>query len=505
MHRSLLALCLALPLVVPAQGATPAGLSSSALPSFTPVACLSLAPGLSADRCGYVRVPEDRARPTGRMVHLAVAIFKSRDRAPAADPLILLWGGPGASFISTLGVNYGPYFLQAFGGHRDLVLVDQRGTGLSRPNLACPELSAAAVSSLDQQLSRKEAEAQTLRAVQRCHDRLVRAGVDLGAYTTLSDAADIAALGPALGYKDVDLYGVSYGTRLALTVMRLYPTRLRSVILDSVAPPQISLYTLALTSQGHILSALLAACAADARCRREYPHFDTTFSAIVARLNAHPAQMEVTVPTSGQDYKMLLTGDLLWVLAFNMLYDSTQNGSAFRMIAAAGRGDVYPASLTAGQRLAEYVDPSAYAWGLSLSDECSEDAPYTTSVQLAAAGRALPAVLRAAALADRLTALQECRIWRVRPVPAWQKGAVRSGIPTLILTGQYDPITPAPLGRLAAQTLPHSFFFTFPGRGHGQIGGDASCPASISAAFLRSPDQRPDASCIAGMPPLTFL
>lgn len=485
--------------VTPVRAASLPGAPAQPAGSFKAVDCSAFALAIIADRCGYLVVPEDWARPHGRTVQLAVAVFKSTQPHPAPDAVMYLNGGPGGATLATMGPS-GMDWQQIF-GNRDFILVDQRGTGFSRPSLACPEMNREELHTLDRRLNQPQAAALAVQATRQCHDRLAGAGVDLSAYTTVADAADIAALGPALGYKTVNLWGGSYGTRRALTVMRLYPAHVRSVILDSVVPPQINGYSTGLAREGLIYSAIMAACAASPYCSTHYPHLATTLSALVTRLNAHPAAIQVTMPTL-QTYNAVLTGDRLWDELFLTLYYVPGNADVPGMIAAASRGDYGMVGDALGQTLAIFNDPAIFATGLELSVMCSEDAPYASLAQMSAAVQSLPAVLRAGVLEGNLAGLQECRAWHVTPLPAWQKTPVHSTIPTLVLTGQFDAATPPSWGKLAASTLPRSFFFTFPGQAHGQIG--TSCPQSIATAFLQHPLQRPDASCIASMPPLYF-
>ena len=158
-------------------------------------------------RCGFLVVPEDRSQPKGHTIRLAVAIFKTPNPNPAPDPLLVLGGGPGEPLLATAGPMINANSFAFFAPGRDVILLDQRGAGYSQPSLNC----------------------QTNETVQACHDRLVKEGINLNAYTTLEDAADVHDLVRALGYQQVNLEGDSYSTRLALTVMRLYPADLRSV------------------------------------------------------------------------------------------------------------------------------------------------------------------------------------------------------------------------------------------------------------------------------------
>jgi pimeloyl-ACP methyl ester carboxylesterase len=500
-RRLLLLLLLVGTVTTTVGAASPPAAPVTSSARFMRVSCARFGKTLHTTVCGYLIVPENRAKPHGRMVRLAVAIFKSPIQPAAPDPVVFLNGGPGAPTIRALG-GLSEASLPVLVGDRDLILVDQRGTGLSQPSLACPEVNAATLHALNPQLNPQRAATLALQAVHACHDRLVRSGVDLHAYTTLTDAADIAALGPALGYSRVNLMGGSYGTRLALTVMRLYPGAIRSVILDSVFPPQANLYTQMPRNMAYALSVLVAGCAADQRCHTAYPDLERDLFTVVNRLGAAPVPVHVTLPTTGKQYQALLTGSVFANVIYNMMYSTPAIPMLPRVIADATHGRFEVVVQVYGQLLAE---SALEARGLYLSDECSEDAPFTSPAQIAVAVQTLPPQWQASVLVEQVSELHMCQIWHVNPVPAWQKTAVRSAIPTLILTGHYDPATPPALGKLAAQTLSHSFFYTFPAGGHGQYFDASLCPATIGVEFLRTPTTKPDATCMKGLTPPAFL
>ena len=171
-------------------------------------------------RCGFVVVPENRAKSVGRTVRLAVAVFKATAATGVLDPVVRLGGGPGFSdvqYLDGLTVENG----KPSQDRRDLVFFDQRGTGLSEPSLRCPEVRDNFISSLAENLRAAEDAARTNAALLKCHDRLAGEGVDFGAYNSAASASDVADVMSALGYGDYNIYGISYGTRLALTIPKI--------------------------------------------------------------------------------------------------------------------------------------------------------------------------------------------------------------------------------------------------------------------------------------------
>src|SRR5919199_4363118 len=282
----------------------PAAGTQPATPRFERTAChFKLGAGIVAGRdvrCGFVVVPEDRSVPQGRTIRLAVAIFPSPHPHPAPDPFVFLQGGPGGALISDLA----PLITKKkrttdWPANRDVVLLDQRGTGLSQPSLACKETTALDYRTLNQHLNRQRQADLQVQAALQCRARLVASGINLNAYTTLADAADVADLRVALGYRALNLYSVSYGTRLALTVMRTHPRGIRSVILDSVDPPGVNAITSPLASTTRAFAVLFNSCAADAACAAAFPDLEQTFYRVVQRLNATP----VTIHTRDQTSK----------------------------------------------------------------------------------------------------------------------------------------------------------------------------------------------------------
>jgi pimeloyl-ACP methyl ester carboxylesterase len=483
----------------------PVASTQPAIARFERTAChFKLGAGIVAGRdvrCGFVVVPEDRLVARGRTIRLAVAIFPSPRPHPAPDPFVFLQGGPGGALISDLAPQISKKNrITDYPADRALILLDQRGTGLSQPSLACKETTALDYRTLDQQLSPQQQANLQVQATQQCRARLVASGINLNAYTTLANAADVADLRVALGYPALNLYAVSYGTRVALTVMRTHPRGIRSVILDSVEPPGVNAITSPLASTTRAFAVLFNSCAADAACAAAFPNLQQTFYRVVQRLNAQPVPIRTTDPL-GKTYTVLLSGDRMIDLLFNALYVTPVIPALPAMIALADRGNFRIPSLLYGPL--ELIDASINQ-GVFYSVECSEDAPFTTAQQVRANARVLDPVIRPDIQESQLGELQTCQGWHVRPVPPAQRRPVTSAIPTLILSGQYDPITPPADSLQATRTLRHSYRFVFPGAGHG-VYLTHPCPNRIVAAFEDDPTHQPAARCIAAMTGPHFL
>ena len=466
-------------------------------PRFSTATCgFSIGSGLVAGRdvrCGYLTVPENRARPT-HSIRLAVAIFKSADAHPAADPLIFLQGGPGGAIVADVGAAITAATRATIVGNRDLILVDQRGTGLSRPALSCPEAQTQQLALLNQDITPQQSAAYYEASMAQCHNRLVRSGIDLSAYTTYNNAADIHDLIVALGYPQVNVYGVSYGTRVALEIERSFPQHVRSVILDSTVPTQERLQTAVASARVRVFATLFAGCAASATCKKAYPNLSTTFAALVTRLNQHPLRIQSKDTDNGTTYTVLFKGADLYDFVWQVFYVSQFIKYIPDLIKQVNTGNT--------KLLSELFSilgfDSSTNLGVYYSVECAEGIPYTSPNAVAYADRVYPAAVRTANVVSDLADFAICRAWGVPAAPAWQLRPVYTTLPTLILEDQYDPITPPTNGALAAATIPSATQARFPGLGHGAyIFSGSDCPTTVVRSYLNV--LWANRSCIASM------
>lgn len=462
------------------------------VPRFEPGACPFPAPRGVA--CGDLVVPEDRMHPAdSRAIRLAVAIVRSRSDSPAPDPVAFLAGGPGSSAVAYASEPLDSPFLDT----RDLILVDQRGAGYSEPHLACPEWEAALVENLTRVLSDEEETAREVEAAIRCRDRLIGEGVDLAAYNTAASAADLDALRRVLGYAQWNLYGVSYGTRLALTVMRDYPGGVRSAVLDSANPPNVDEWVALAPAAASAFGRLLAACAADPACASAYPDLEADLYTLVDRLNGEPLAMAMVHPLTGENLDLLLTGSDIADGLVHLFFSPASIRSLPAIIRAAGQGNLNVLRPAAEGALYARLFPAS---GMTLSVQCHDEAPFNAPPAVAAAMETVPPPLRNLFfLRFQATA---CPVWAAGDAGPIEDEPVASDIPTLVLAGEYDPVTPPAWGQLTTETLGGGFYFEFPGLSHGVTG--AECPRRMAAAFVDNPTAAPDAGCIDRMPPVRF-
>jgi pimeloyl-ACP methyl ester carboxylesterase len=460
-------------------------------------------------RCAYLPVPEDRGDPNGRSIRLAVAIFEAAGADADEAPLVWLDGGPGGASVEQIAslITGATGRLILPGGRsltadRDLVLIDQRGTGHSQPSLRCPELEPFDRPGTDPAVGRAEADRAVVSAALACRDRLTAERVNLAAYTSAESAADINDLRLALGREQVNLYGVSYGTRLALTVMRDFPTAVRSAVLDSPVPLQVDLYTGAFSGAQRALDLVFEGCAADRACRAAYPDLRQTFYDLVARLNADPLPFTSQNAATGRSEPAVLTGDDLVGALFDILYVTPAVPLVPAIIANVRDGRLDSFLLL----LRQIAESGSISQAMYYSVQCGEEAPFGSASDRVAAERTVRPELAQAlrpVFGGRMQSI--CAAWPARRAAPVENEPVRSSIPTLILAGQHDPITPPAFAEVAATTLPNSTVVVFPGVAHGALLSTRTCPYDIMRAFLRNPTTRPNVECVAEMKPPAWL
>ncbi len=458
--------------------------SDQAWPRFHPADCPFGVPGDLTIECGYLHVPEDRTQPDSRTIQLAVAIVHTRSATPAPDPVVYLSGGPGSpALVNTVTFARGWSHLLA---HRDFVVLDQRGTGFSQPALTCPEASTLAQDLLGREVSRAEKVQAEIDMALRCRDRLVSEGVNVAGYRSVESAADLEDLRIALGYPQWNLLGISYGTRLALTAMRDYPHGIRSVVLDSVYPLQVNLFTAMPDNLNRSLTTLFARCASTPACNATYPDLQQVFAEVLRQLDENPVTVWPQNPHTGETVKVRVDGTEMVSLMFRLFYDTRSIGLLPTMIYDTHNGNYALLTQLEQRRLGRVG--GGFSHGTYFSVECSDEIPFANAEEIDATREAYPQLRAFFAGIPENTPdiLGLCEAWGTHPPDPAENEAVDSEIPTLILAGEYDPITPVPWAYIAAETLPNSVVHVFPDTGHAVISRGAH-PQTIIRDFLDSP------------------
>lgn len=488
--------------------ATPTSTPTPRPAVFEKVSCpFRLPTGVSEGKnvdCGYLVVPEDRADPQSRSIRLAVAIFRNPGKTVKADPIVYLSGGPGGSALELIYLSYRNMVEPIFAAGRDVIFYDQRGVGVSKPALDCPAASQLDLELLDNEyngkiLSAKEQAALMLDAMLACQKDL-SATAKLSAYNSAANAADLADLRKALGHQQVNLWSISYGTRLALTVMRDAPEGIRSVVLDSVYPPDVNVYTEGPANLMRAFDTLFKGCAVDAACNTAFPNLRTVLFDTAAALSKDPVKLSAVNPLNSKQYPLVLDGGMLVSLVFQMLYQTDMLPELPQIIYQAKAGNYTALTSMMGLLIAQ---ESAMSPGMQYSVQCNEERPFTTQAEYEAAIARFPEL---APYYDDATELgfAICAGWQAGKSAAIENQPVSSDIPTLVMSGEYDPITPPAWGAQAAKTLSKSYNFVYPATGHGGS-LDSECATGMMIAFINDPSKAPDSACIAKMAPPAFI
>jgi len=421
--------------------------------------------------CGYLTVPENRTIKNSPTIQLAVAILSAPDGGADEPPIIYLEGGPGGSPLAEFDAQDWDF---PFTRNRDLIFIDQRGTGYSIPTLDCPELN-------DESYDFSEENPEL-----DCRQRLAAEGIDFTAYNTTENAADIAALRNALGIDEWDVLGISYGTRLALDLMRFHPEGIRSVILDSPFPPNADTPVDEVLLTYELMEALFAACEEDAYCNETYPDLEAVFLETVARLNDDPVDD--------------LTGDGLVTSVSSAMQDTSLIPLIPLVIyeVAGGNYDALEEFGEEGFSRRQFQDEAdrSDSEGMYNSVMCRDEYSFSTyeRVEEAVAGR-LPEAVEGGLLQLAFETFQMCDFWGSGRADTVENAAVNSSIPTLILVGEFDTATPHQWALLASQTLSNSHLFVFPGAGHSLL-TTTDCSVGVISDFLEDPTREPDRSCL---------
>jgi pimeloyl-ACP methyl ester carboxylesterase len=464
-------------------------------------ALLGAIPPDSGMECGYVIVPEEHGKDNGKTIKLAVVVMRANGEGvgPRPDPIFFLQGGPGGGTIDTFMplLRNVPIDDGALRATRDIVLFDQRGTGKSLPALKCPEIYALTLETIEQRIGREDVVKRGEAAMDACRKRLIAEGINLNAFDSVENAADIEAIRQALSYERINLYGVSYGTLLALHTLRDHPEFLRSVVLDAVVPTQTNFIVEVPRNQQRAFSELFAACAADARCKQDYPDLEKMFYAAVEKFDKSPARVRMSDPETGRSYSAVVNGDTLMGWLFQSMYSSELLPYLPHVIndLNAGRTE------SLGTILGAFAFQQAVASGMYYSVVCAEDSDFEVSDVLNTAG--LNPRLAESVPNEVASIKRTCTRFNVEQLPKSVDDPVRSEIPVLVLNGRFDPITPPVNGEEAAKTLPNSRVYTFPNTGHGAF-TSRDCAKTIMSSFLDAPSDQPDDACIGDEKPVSF-
>ena len=447
--------------------------------------------------CYTLIVPENRDQPKGAEVRLRVAVLKAR-RAIARDPVIYLAGGPGDAPLvaQTAGADplaEGDWWADTatMRRRRDVIIISERGAGGSSPNLDCfePRNSEPARAK-----RRAVTEPQEREILLRCRAEFDRRKIDVAQYGTPALADDVFDLVKTMQLGKVNLYGISYGTRWALETMRRHPEIIRSVILDGVYPPQVNGEQNEPEIVRTAFEQLYADCAADKLCRERNPDLGNATRAAITEADRKPLQLTLNLDDGPQKVK-LDSAKVLLVLLHMM-----REGEAAMIpetITALRKGDVrllstFAESLEDNEGALTEQNAQQFG-GLFNTIECRES---WAAVDQRARDQAVQAggIYSLTAQMSKLGAF--CPVWRVPVAPPSERQPIQSDIPTLLMSGGYDWLTPPSWGREATRHLSLSRHVIFRAQGHG-VSAQDPCAARLRDEFFEAPDPRFPISCRA--------
>lgn len=421
--------------------------------------------------CGRLDVPENWSKPKGRRIGLAVAVIKAKapGAGPAKAPVLFITGGPGYSAFAV--IQY--LFATPINAQRDVIVVEPRGFGFSDPALVCrgrfEELAA-------------------------CRARFVAAGVDVDQYNTTNLAHDLEALRNGMGVAKWNVLGVSYGTNLALNYARLHPGGIEAQVLDSPYPPQAG-YDWTRPSALNAFQRVFEACKADPACDAAYPDLRRRFIAGLRR-----AEAEKPIVNGKR-----IGGGEVFAEVYHQLYMSPTLNQAPYLSDLAARGD-YASLLTPPASTPGAIDPDkAFAGGLNAAIECADDIPFKGAPDARAPFYSpWPKDIVDMIRPEGWNYAQICAAWPAKSLNPRIKDPVRSELPTLILVGAMDPITPVQFAEAAALTLPNATIAVDPQASHAVFLTGHACVWRLVFAFLDDPKETLDTSCLAETPKVAW-
>ncbi len=423
--------------------------------------------------CGIVQVPENYEKPQGKQIGLHYAVLPAIQEGAKPDPMLILAGGPGQA-----ATELAPMISRMFDKvrqKRDILLIDQRGTGKSHP-LECD------ISRPDE-LIRSDDDQDLAELTADC--LLKYPDTDTTQYHTVNAVKDFENVREHLGVQRLNLYGGSYGTRVGLTYLREAPESVRTATLDAVAPPQVVIGPFG-QHGAQAFDAMLKNCEEQAACQEQFPNLEQDYFDVMSALEKQDVLLDTHDPLSFEPITINLTpGRFSSIVRMALYHPNTRQLLPYAIHSASEKNYNAVLGLMGGT-----MSQSSIYLGLMLSVVCSEDLPRATEQLLAEDG---DNQFIGARTGDAF--LDMCRGWKSAPVPSYWAEPVVSDKPVLLLSGELDPVTPPSWGELAADTLPNSRHLVAPNASH--TIASHTCANSLIAEFIETADVSAlDGSCL---------
>jgi pimeloyl-ACP methyl ester carboxylesterase len=451
-------------------------------PRFEPADC---PPGTPNTECGFLIVPLYRFNAEENL-EIRVALARYVGGGSTDTPLIFLNGGPGAPILdptahSTLWSDLARDIGQ------DVIVMDMRGVGRSDPALNCPQLTAEIY--LDAQLMPVAGANAYVEALENCGVALLNAGVEFEGYTTAAAAEDVNDLRAIFGYTQLDVWGNSYGSRVALMLLREHPDAVSTLVLDSVVPPTFNMQTFVIEQQGAAMEHIFAAHAKQCSYCAD---LETVFYDTVKRLNTEPAALPGGSTMDGAGF----AAQILTLSHQGFLLPRIPE-----LIRNAAEGDFNDFTQLILPVLRYSAD--SMAWGLYYSVVCASEYPYSTDDWIDSRLERLHSSVREGFRAAVERERRVCAAWDVLPAPVEEREAVQSSVPALLISGEFDPVTPLAFADQVSADLPNSLSVLIPAQAHGPATG-SPCGMRLIATFLSDSSAPLDLPCVEASTPLRF-
>jgi len=449
-------------------------------------------PAFANAKCGQLIVPENRHKPNGKTISISVAVIPSITQPPQHEPLFYITGGPGGDAMGDI-----EFLVPTLNQTQDLVVSAQRGTLDATPALLCPEIDAFNAEAVSLPYDAPSTGVLHVAATKACHDRLVSEGVDLSAYNTFENIEDFMDLRRLLKVHKWSIFGTSYGTYVALTLMRIHPENLVTVTIDSISPPSVSSPGWTWSSAAEGFNNLFDACAAQPSCAAKYGDVRSKFTSQVQQLESNPLTTTSTYTPGGPPVKVVLDGGALvnWFVAGGRSLFASGPSAIQELV----NGN--PIQIAANRAaIANPATESTLGYGLTYGVFCSEWIPFEPQSDILAKGLiAFPdypdSVLSQAPQLPFVT--EDCAVWDVPKAPDSIRDVTISSIPTLVIAGTFDAKTSPMWATYVAKTLSNSTTIIIPGIGH-LVTAQSTCAQTVFQSFLDNPPS-PDTSCVAGV------
>jgi len=448
--------------------------------------------------CGVLKVPEDYTKPDGREVKLPFIIFKANESDNKTFPLVVAGGGgPGGAlgiseenthtFDESAWVNW---YSSTIDAGRDLILIDNRGVGSSVPRLDCYEVEEVSMASLGKQLTQDDVVKLTKESFGACRKRFVENGIDISQYHLINAARDLEELRTGLAVDQLNIYGVSYGTRIALEFERMYPNSTKALILDGIYPQSVKTYENEPRHNSEAMMRVINKCQEDSDCNGQFGfNLEERLSTFLKQLEENPITVHITSPVDYGPIDVVVTPDVFFDSLYSMMYDEVVISYMPKYMYATFRGNTdYLTELVRDYYVNEIVidslDEGAYA-----SYSCFDEIPFTDFTAARDSLKKYPFQHYSNKFAFAMSEAM-CEVWDVPVAVATFKEKYSVNAPVLIYSGELDPVTPAELAKYVVESARKSWAMEWPSIAHGVMYA-SDCADWTAQAFLNDPESDP--------------